>query len=129
MLNVSGETVCRLVELAQAFQARDTVVMPEDAGNPIDDAAGAEALTEPEVCLLVVLVVREVRLPAALAAPVVLAERAVLAAPVVLAERAVLAAMQEVTHEFLQHETALSRFACQSSRGLGRDWAGRLRRL
>lgn len=47
MLNVSGETVCRLVELAQAFQARDTVSMPEDAGNPIDDTAGAEALTEP----------------------------------------------------------------------------------
>jgi hypothetical protein len=47
MLNVSGETVCRLVELAQAFQARDTVVMPEDAGNPIDDPAGAETLTEP----------------------------------------------------------------------------------
>ena len=46
MLNVSGETVCRLVELAQAFQARDTVVMPEDAGNPIDDPAGAETLTE-----------------------------------------------------------------------------------
>ena len=45
MLNVSGETVCRLVELAQAFQARDTVAMPEDAGNPIDDDAGAEALT------------------------------------------------------------------------------------
>ena len=47
MLNVSGETVCRLVELAQAFQARDTVIMPEDAGNPIDDPAGAETLTEP----------------------------------------------------------------------------------
>lgn len=30
MLNVSGETVCRLVELAQAFQAQEAVTFPDD---------------------------------------------------------------------------------------------------
>ena len=37
MLNVSGASVCRLVELAQAFQALEPTVLPEDGSNPIDE--------------------------------------------------------------------------------------------
>lgn len=37
MLNVSGESVCRLVELSQAFQALEPTVLPDDGSNPTDE--------------------------------------------------------------------------------------------
>ena len=39
MLNVSGDTVCRLVELAQEFHAQEAVSIPEEPGNPSGDWA------------------------------------------------------------------------------------------
>ncbi|QJX02624.1 DUF3775 domain-containing protein [Alcanivorax sp. IO_7] len=43
MLNVSGETVCRLVELAQAFQSQEAITLPNDGSNPIDEPSDAPA--------------------------------------------------------------------------------------
>ena len=43
MLNVSGETVCRLVELAQAFQSQEAITLPNDGSNPIDEPGDAPA--------------------------------------------------------------------------------------
>lgn len=43
MLNVSGETVCRLVELAQAFQSQEAIILPDDGSNPIDQPGDAPA--------------------------------------------------------------------------------------
>lgn len=39
MLNVSGDTVCRLVELAREFHAQEAVSIPEEPGNPSGDWA------------------------------------------------------------------------------------------
>lgn len=39
MLNVSGDTVCRLIELAQEFHAQEAVSIPEEPGNPSGDWA------------------------------------------------------------------------------------------
>ena len=37
MLQVNPDTVCRLIELAQSFHAKEAAVMPEDSSNPADD--------------------------------------------------------------------------------------------
>lgn len=37
VLEVSSETVCRLVTLARGFHAQEQVVIPEEAGNPSGD--------------------------------------------------------------------------------------------
>lgn len=37
MLNVNPETVCRLIELAQAYHVREPAAMPDDGGNAVDD--------------------------------------------------------------------------------------------
>ncbi|WP_343802524.1 DUF3775 domain-containing protein [Marinobacterium maritimum] len=39
MLNVNSETLCRLVQLAQLFHAKEEVVIPEEPGSPADDWA------------------------------------------------------------------------------------------
>lgn len=39
MLNVSSDTVCRLIRLAQEFHAQEEVTFPEDPGNPSGDWA------------------------------------------------------------------------------------------
>ncbi len=39
MLNVNPETLCRLVQLAQLFHAKEEVVIPEEPGSPADDWA------------------------------------------------------------------------------------------
>lgn len=39
MLNVSGDTVCRLVDLAREFHAQEAVSIPEPPGNPSGDWA------------------------------------------------------------------------------------------
>lgn len=37
MLNVNPDTVCRLIELAHAFHAREPAAFPDDGSNPVDD--------------------------------------------------------------------------------------------
>lgn len=37
MLNVNPDTVCRLIELAQAYHAREAVSLPEEGNNAADD--------------------------------------------------------------------------------------------
>lgn len=39
MLNLSGATVCRLIELAQEFHAQEAVTIPEEPGSPSGDWA------------------------------------------------------------------------------------------
>lgn len=39
MLNVSSDTVCRLIRLAQEFHAQEEVTFPEDPSNPSGDWA------------------------------------------------------------------------------------------
>ena len=37
MLQVNPDTVCRLIELAQSFHAREPAAMPDEASNAVDD--------------------------------------------------------------------------------------------
>ena len=37
MLNVNPDTVCRLIELAQAYHVREPAAFPDEGGNPVDD--------------------------------------------------------------------------------------------
>lgn len=37
MLNVNPDTVCRLIELAQAYHVRESVSIPEEGNNAADD--------------------------------------------------------------------------------------------
>lgn len=39
LLDISIETVCRLIDLAREFHAQEEVVIPEEPGNPGDDWA------------------------------------------------------------------------------------------
>lgn len=48
MLNVSGETVCRLIELSRAFQAQESVTFPDDASGSMDEADANQLLAAHE---------------------------------------------------------------------------------
>lgn len=45
MLNVNPDTVCRLIQLAQEFHAKEAVVIPEQPDSPADDW-GRQALAD-----------------------------------------------------------------------------------
>lgn len=42
MLNVSGESVCRLIELSRAFQAQQSDAFQDDTSDPIDEDAAIQ---------------------------------------------------------------------------------------
>ncbi len=58
-LEVSSETVCRLIQLAREFHAQEGVVIPDEPGSPADDwptqilASHAGDLTLEEFCAIV----------------------------------------------------------------------------
>jgi hypothetical protein len=48
MLNVNGESVCRLIELSRAFQAQESDAFQDDVSDPIDEYAAIQRLAAHE---------------------------------------------------------------------------------